>query len=134
MTKCRDCEDPAFSPGDNKISILRYSNGNLEFKVVSERGGWLVFSEAHLPGWIAEIYSARDAERHASEGSTKKADYENQKADIINQISNGVNGRRIPIYTANYLFQAIKIPAGEHRVEFRYIGSLRLFLQKLRGI
>jgi hypothetical protein len=32
-----------------------------------------------------------------------------------------VDGIETPIYRANYAFQAIQIPAGKHRVEFRYI-------------
>ena len=31
-----------------------------------------------------------------------------------------INGVETPIYTANYLFQAIRVPKGEHRVTFTY--------------
>jgi hypothetical protein len=31
-----------------------------------------------------------------------------------------VDGERVPLHRANYLFRAIPIPAGEHRVELRY--------------
>jgi hypothetical protein len=31
-----------------------------------------------------------------------------------------VNGQSAPIYRANHAFRAVKLPAGEHRVEFRY--------------
>ena len=31
-----------------------------------------------------------------------------------------VDGRRVPILRANYAFRAVEVPAGEHRVEFRY--------------
>ncbi len=31
-----------------------------------------------------------------------------------------VNGEKVPIYTANYLYQAVLVPPGENTVEFRY--------------
>jgi hypothetical protein len=41
-----------------------------------------------------------------------------------------VDGARVPIHTANFLFQAIFVPKGEHIIEFRYVGSFALFLEK----
>jgi hypothetical protein len=35
-----------------------------------------------------------------------------------------VNGEKTPIYTANYLYQAILVPPGENIVEFRYPGLM----------
>ena len=32
-----------------------------------------------------------------------------------------VDGREVPILQANYLFRAIRLPAGEHSVEFSYV-------------
>lgn len=31
-----------------------------------------------------------------------------------------VDGQEVPIYFANYIFQAVRVPAGEHRVRFEY--------------
>jgi len=37
-----------------------------------------------------------------------------------------VDGRPAPLWTANYLFQAVRVPAGEHRVSLRFApGSVR---------
>ncbi len=40
-----------------------------------------------------------------------------------------IDGVEAPIYTANYLFQAVNVPAGEHTLEFRYedvaVGAVR---------
>jgi len=37
-----------------------------------------------------------------------------------------VDGAPVPMYRANYLFQAIQIPAGEHMIEFRYHDIIEL--------
>lgn len=42
-----------------------------------------------------------------------------------------VDAVRVPIRTANYLFQSIEVPSGEHEIEFRYVGSFALFLEKI---
>ena len=31
-----------------------------------------------------------------------------------------INGNSVPLYTANYLYQAVLVPPGENTVEFRY--------------
>jgi uncharacterized membrane protein YfhO len=31
-----------------------------------------------------------------------------------------VDGSRVPVYRANYTYKAIRVPAGEHVVEWRY--------------
>jgi uncharacterized membrane protein YfhO len=31
-----------------------------------------------------------------------------------------VDGQRVPVYRANYTYKAIRLPAGEHVVEWRY--------------
>ena len=33
-----------------------------------------------------------------------------------------INGQTTEIYTANYLYQAIRVPAGQHLIEFKYKG------------
>ena len=71
----------------------------MELQVNNEKDGWLVFSEANIPGWVAAIDS-----------------------------------KRTDIYTANYLFQSIFVPAGGHLVKFEYIGPIKLRLEKLRFI
>lgn len=45
-----------------------------------------------------------------------------------------IDGVLTPIYTANYLFQAIYIPSGEHEVEFRYPGVMTQFRYAFRNL
>jgi hypothetical protein len=96
--ECASCATFSGDIGLNKIKIEKYSDGQLAISVQSENGGWLVFSESNIPGWVATVDSARTQ-----------------------------------IYTANYLFQSVFVPAGSHSVEFNYIGPLKLELEKLRA-
>lgn len=121
--ECRDCRDAADGPGENKISVLRYGNGILELEAESDRGGWLVFSESHLPGWIAEIDPVRSKTPEASVDALS-----------AHRTSNGVEGKRLPIYTANYLFQSVFVPAGAHHVVFEYKGAFDLILENITSV
>lgn len=91
--ECSGCT-PRSSSG--KSTIVERYNDRLVATTTSSTGGWLVFSESLLPGWIAKV-----------------------------------DGKRVPIYPANFLFQAIEVPAGEHMVEFRYSGSFMIFLERI---
>jgi len=44
-----------------------------------------------------------------------------------------VDGKRVPIFRANYLFQGIKVTKGEHAIEFKYI-PISLILGSLFSI
>ena len=81
--ECSICPPPGF--GVNSLDVHAYENGLLRLGVETEAGGWLVFGESAMPGWIATI-----------------------------------NGVPAPIYTANYLWQSVYVPPGEHEVEFIY--------------
>ena len=91
-----ECPECTHEAGSGQLAIMHEENGVLKATTTSATGGWLVYSESNLPGWIATI-----------------------------------DGERVPIRTANYLFQAIEVPAGEHSVEFRYVGSFALFLENV---
>lgn len=91
--ECSDCREAQSS---GAVGVTHEENGLLHATTTSATGGWLVFSESNLPGWIATI-----------------------------------DGERVPIRTANYLFQAIEVPRGVHEINFSYVGSFALFLEKI---
>ena len=41
-----------------------------------------------------------------------------------------IDSKETPIYPANYIFQAVRVPSGAHRVTFAYKGMFSLFLKK----
>jgi len=43
-----------------------------------------------------------------------------------------IDGRSTEIYQTNYILQSIYVPAGEHRVEFKYIDIMQLKWQQLK--
>ena len=91
-----ECDSCQAVSGRGSFDLVRKENGYVELNVAMESRGLLVYSESHLPGWIAEV-----------------------------------DGMRVPIYTANYLFQAAEIPAGPHNVRFCYVGSFALLLERV---
>ncbi len=91
--ECVECEE---AKSGGSVAITHEESGVMQATTTSATGGWLIYSETHLPGWIAKV-----------------------------------DGERASIRTANYLFQGIEVPAGEHAIEFRYIGSFALFLEKI---
>ena len=44
-----------------------------------------------------------------------------------------IDAARVEIYPANYLFQSVYIPAGAHAVQFKYVGPLKVELDKLKN-
>jgi hypothetical protein len=92
--ECADCEAPKVTTAS--VGVIHTENGLLEAITTSSTGGWLVYSESNLPGWIAKI-----------------------------------DGIRVPIQTANYLFMGIQVPKGDHSIEFRYVGSFALLLDAI---
>lgn len=95
--ECAVCPPPL--AGRNAAKIAEYQNGRIIISAGTERGGWLVFSEASFPGWDASI-----------------------------------DGMAAPLYTANYLFQAVYVPAGKHTVEFVYTDITLSKWQKIKEI
>lgn len=91
--ECTGCQ---MGESSGHVSLVYSENGVLQATTTSSTGGWLIYTESHLPGWIATV-----------------------------------DGKRVPIRTANYLFQGIEVPEGDHEIEFRYVGSFALFLEKL---
>lgn len=55
--ECADCEPREADTSKNDIMLKRHTNGSLRLKVNIEKGGWLIFSEADIPGWVAKIDS-----------------------------------------------------------------------------
>jgi len=90
--ECTDCQE---TESQGKAMVREYLNGKVKLSVETERGGWLVFGESNIPGWVATVDEVR-----------------------------------VPIYTANYLFQAIYVPARSHEIKFEYQGTFQLFLEK----
>lgn len=45
-----------------------------------------------------------------------------------------INGQLTKIYTANYLYQTILVPAGDNEIEFKYPGALKQFSYSLRDL
>lgn len=45
-----------------------------------------------------------------------------------------IDGKLTEIYTANYLYQAIFVPAGEHKVEFKYPGVMKQFIYATKDL
>ncbi len=85
--ECAECSDADAVSTPAKIEVLSRTSGMWELRVEAEKDAWIVVSESHLPGWVAEV-----------------------------------DGARVPIHTANYLFQAVRVPAGTHHVSLRYSG------------
>lgn len=51
--ECSICPPPG--RGSNSFGVRKYENGFLELNAETEAGGWLVFGESAMPGWIATI-------------------------------------------------------------------------------
>lgn len=45
-----------------------------------------------------------------------------------------IDGRLIDIHAANYLYQAVYVPAGKHEIEFKYPGIMKQFRYALRNL
>ncbi|MBI2121742.1 MAG: YfhO family protein [Candidatus Sungbacteria bacterium] len=54
--ECKDCKE---TESQGKVTVNEYLNGKVKLSVETEKGGWLVFSESNIPGWIAEIDGKR---------------------------------------------------------------------------
>ena len=85
--ECAECAAADATRGAGTVEVLHYGNGEIA-ATVRGSGGWLVFSETHMPGWAARV-----------------------------------DGASAPLVTANYIYQAVRVPPGDHRVDFVYRGS-----------
>lgn len=86
----------------DEIQIAEFQPGYLKAKVKTEFPRWLVFSESNLPTWEAILAT-----------SNKRQETSGGKAE---------NSTNLKIYSANYLYQGIYLPAGENEVIFEYPG------------
>jgi hypothetical protein len=71
--------------GPGTASIRSHTDRSYDITVTTESGGYLVLTEAHYPGWRAQL-----------------------------------DGEGVDVLRANHFVQAVWVPAGEHRVKFRY--------------
>ena len=76
----RDAPGPA-----TEATVVAHGPHRVEVVARPTRPGWLVLTDAHYPGWTAEV-----------------------------------DGRPAPILAAYVAFRAVHLPAGAHRVVFRY--------------
>lgn len=53
--ECEECSEANLVRGEGSVSVNRYENGLVELTSESTTGGWLVFSESHMPGWVATV-------------------------------------------------------------------------------
>jgi len=75
-----------YADEDDRIAIVSAGANGSELRVQAPDGPrWLLFTEAHYPGWTARV-----------------------------------NGAPAPIERANDVFQAVRVPTGEHTVEFLF--------------
>ncbi|GEM_PF-2234027 len=91
IIECDGCDAQSSDAGGD-IEIKSYLNGFIDLRVGLRSGGWLIFGESFMPGWVGIL-----------------------------------DGKEVPIYRANHIFQAIYVPAGIHSVIFEYkdITSLK---------
>jgi hypothetical protein len=104
---------PGFGSGDEAIAIQELKNGYLKLQTKTKSPGWLVYSESNLPTWEARIKSNLSAKGGSASGG---------KSSQISNLSDDNKWKPLKIYTANYIYQAVFVPAGEHEIEFRYPG------------
>ena len=45
-----------------------------------------------------------------------------------------IDGQLTKIYTANYIYQAVFVPEGEHEIEFKYPGVWRQYIYSLKNL
>ncbi|PYQ12015.1 MAG: hypothetical protein DMH00_06910 [Acidobacteria bacterium] len=77
---------PCGSPhAAGSVEWLAQEPGRLELQVAAAITGWVVITDNHYPGWIAEM-----------------------------------DGARVPILRANFLFRAVEVPPGDHRLTLHY--------------
>lgn len=98
LIECGNCQNKPSRSGAGKVEVTRHKNGLLELTTDSPTGGWLIFSESYMPGWVATI-----------------------------------DGAEVSIYDANYIFQAILVPNGEHKIVFEYKDIVGLKLKEYLG-
>ena len=91
---------------NDELEIQEIKAGYLRLKTKTRYPRWLVYSESNLPTWEAKL--------------TQLLITNNQL--LIDRNQKLETSLQLPIYTANYLFQAVYIPPGENEVEFKYPG------------
>ena len=90
------------------VDIEHYTLNEVFLRVEAQAPGWLVLTDAYFPGWKAYRQATTEAEEEALE-----------------------------IWRADGNFRAVALPAGEHRVRFKYTPmsfKLGLYLSFLAGV
>jgi hypothetical protein len=97
----------SFSGLSNRVEFITESNNRLRLLVRATGNVLLVLSDTYYPGWKAFVYPVR-------------YNSYNQGNLVDTDSSNGVDGKEVKVYRANYNFRAIPIEAGEHEIRFIY--------------
>lgn len=131
MPRVYFAKDPVFWDGSNEELIIAIA-GEQDFRART---------------YIEDCKGCGDGGAADARDDVKVLHNENGRVEIRARTENGrwlvvsnsnlpgwvaeIDGKRADIHMANYLFQAVFVPAGMHEVLFEYRGSFRLFLERL---
>jgi len=99
----------------SQIIVEELKNGYLKLKTKTTNPRWLVYSESNLPTWEARLKPISNFQFFPRSGIPPSGTIFNENTEW----------RPLKIYTANYIYQAVFVPEGEHEIEFKYPGVFK---------